>query len=458
MSRQKKSIIILFAVIAVLAAGIGIINNVDMSDDGQKNVNEEIYTIYSEDTSKIDSVNVTTGDSSIKAVNLGDSVWTINEISTDDIDVSKAQALAGTVATLTSKHKVDDSSHDLSQYGLQAPKITVTITKKNGEEDKLYIGDMSPTLGEYFVMLDGDSSIYTIYSFKVDTLCQPLSYYQEFDRFNIEIDDIRDIIIERSDETIDIKLIDNIDINTNNVWEMVSPYRSGANDDYIDNKILEPIDTISLTSFVEGVDSGITQSSPKLKLTVRPYDNTTGKYGDEYTEELRVGRTEGAETYVEYKGRIYRTPKESVDFVKESSFNIVSKLQALVDISKVKSVLIEYDSEKHTMDISHKDNEYIFRLDGKETNNDISREIYKSIMALAVDSVYKGDAINDEVILRITFDGIKSENDTVVEIKSIDDINCALIRNGEVNFTIKRTKIDNFINLFKTYTENPMSE
>ena len=458
MNKTKRNIIIAVVIIAILIAGTIIISNIDVSDNLQDGQQEEIYTIYSEDTTNLSDVEVETADGSIRAVNLGNAVWTINDMSTDDIDSSKAQGLAGTVSTLTSKNKIEASTADLSKYGLDKPDITVTITGKNGSKDKLYIGEMSPTLGEYFVMRDGDDSVYTIYSFKVDTLKQPLSYYQEFDRFNINIDDITDIKLVREDGTIEIKLLENIDKNTNNVWEMVLPYQSGANDDYIDTKILEPIEDIALTNPLEGVDGGFTDKSPVLTLSVTPYDNTTGKYSEAYTETLVVGKTEGDKTYIRYKDKMYTTPTESISFVNESAFNIVSKMQALVDISLVKGVTLEYGGEKHTIDVEPNDNNFSFRLDGKETNDTLSQKMYQSIISLAVDAVYDGAPIGDDTILKITFEGIKSENDTVVEIKPIDDINCAMIRNGEVKFTIKKSKVTEFINLFKAYVENPMSE
>ena len=118
----------------------------------------------------------------------------------------------------------------------------------------MIIGDLSPTLGEYFVMKDGDNTVYTMYDFKVDTLKKPISYYKEFNRFNINIDNINDIKIVRSDETIEIRILSNINNNTNKVWEIVQPYQSGANDDYIDNKILAPIEEISLTTPIENAD------------------------------------------------------------------------------------------------------------------------------------------------------------------------------------------------------------
>ena len=459
MNKTKRNIIIALIVIAALIAGIIVINNIDVSDDPQTEKQEEIYTIYSEETSNLRDILVETAENSIKAVNLGSAVWTINDMSNDDIDSSKAYGLAGTVSTLTSKNKIETVPSDLSQYGLDKPNVTVTLTKQNGEQDKLYVGEMSPTLGEYFVMLDGDDTVYTIYSFKVDALKQPLSYYQEFDRFNVNIDDITNIKLVRSDETIEIKIIDNIDENTNNVWEMISPYQSGANDDYIDNKILAPMEDIALISPLENTDGGFSDVSPVLTITVKPYDITTGKYGEEYTETLTVGKTEGENTYVKYKDKVFTTPADSIGFINESSFNIVSKLQALVDISLVKSVSLEYDGEKHIIDIEHEsNNKYNFKLDGGETDTDVSQKIYQSIVGLAVDAVYGGDPIQKNTLLKITFNGIKSSDDTVVEIKPVDDLTCALIRNGDVKFTIKKSKITDFINLFKTYVENPTTK
>ena len=86
------------------------------------------------------------------------------------------------------KNKIEENPADLSQYGLDNPQVTVTVEKKNGQIDKMIIGDLSPTLGEYFVMKDGDNTVYTIYDFKVDTLKKPISYYKKgVNRFSINM-------------------------------------------------------------------------------------------------------------------------------------------------------------------------------------------------------------------------------------------------------------------------------
>ncbi len=456
MNKSTRNIIISIGIIVLLIAGIVVINNIDTTENPQPLQGDESYTVYSEDTDNIANILVESDDMTVKAVN-NDTAWTINDMSNDDIDPSKAYALAAAIANLTSVNKFDEPA-DLGQYGLDNPAITVTINKKNGDSDKLYIGDMSPTLGEYFVMNEGDRNVYTMHAFRVETLLQPISYYQEFDRFEIDIDDITGVKIARGSEVVEIRLLEKIDEDTNNVWEMLSPYKANANDDYIDNKILEPMENISLTLPLTGVDGGFSSDSPVLTIDVKPYNDVTTEYGEPYTEEMIIGKTEGGLTYVKYHDRVYQTASESVSFVNEPAFNIVSKMHSLVDISLVESVTLEYGNSSHTIDITQKDNKkYSFKLDGAETNDTVSQKVYQSIISLAVDAVYNGEPMRD-TIMKITYKGIKSSDDTVVEIKPIDDINCAMVRNGKASFTIRKNKIDEFIKMFDEYVQNPDAE
>ena len=224
MSKTTKSIIIAASVIIVLIVGTIVISNIDTSKDNNVDTTDDLYSIYSADTTDILSVKSESENGTITVKSIGDSEWSVNDMDASEIDSSKAGALVGTISTLSSKNKIEENTADLSQYGLDNPQVTVTVEKKNGQIDKMIIGDLSPTLGEYFVMKDGDNTVYTMYDFKVDTLKKPISYYKEFNRFNINIDNINDIKIVRSDETIEIRILSNINNNTNNV----SPSTSGS--------------------------------------------------------------------------------------------------------------------------------------------------------------------------------------------------------------------------------------
>lgn len=451
--KNKKGIIIAAIVIAILLAGILVISNIGTEKEEPIQNAAQTNSIYSEEASSLAEVKVTTAEGEIRAVNTGKSDWTINDLPQDEIDPQKAYSLAGTVSTIISKNVYENVS-DLSQYGLDNPRITVTITKKNGESDTLYVGDISPTLGEYFIMLDGDDNVYTLYSYKVDALLKPLEYYKEFNRFNVNIDDITGVRIEREGSAVEIKLKDKDKQSIANVWEMTEPYESSANDDYIDNKILAPIGNITLSKPIENNTVPFTDEPITLTITVKPYNNETGRYGKEYTETMLIEDINGENTRVIYKDKLYETPSESVAFAEESAFNIVSKLQAMVDISYVRSVEVEYGSEKHTLGVEREgESKYSFTLDGKEADAKASQEIYRNIIALAVDAVYEGGEKGD-TLLKLTFNALSSDDGTsVVEIKQLDDLSCVMERDGKAEFTIKKSKVDEFITLFDAYVK-----
>ncbi len=450
MRKIQRNIIITAAVIVLLiVAAIIVVRHISAARTlGINSSGKSVYTIYSEDTRDIAYVEVSNETETIRAENLGNAVWTVNNMSSDEVDSSKAYGLAGTVSTLTSKNKIEDT--DLSKYGLDNPSVTVTISKKNGESDTLYIGGTTPNYDEYYIMKSNDDSIYTVYAFKVETLKQPLEYYTEFNRFNVETDNILGITIIKSDELIDLNK------KNNDLWEMSSPYLSAANNEYVDRKILSQMEGIDLSEPLEGVDAGITSTSPVIILSVKPYDNISGKYGDIYTETLIIGATDNDNSYVKYRDKIYAVSADNVGFASESAYNIINKMQAFVDMEKIESITLEYGDTSHTIEIEN-GKEAAFRLDGDAANKNASMTICNKITGLSVDGVYNNEPMGDTV-LKISYKGIKSIDDTVMEFKKIDDENCVLVCGGIAQFTIKESKISDFIELFNNYAENPQEE
>lgn len=449
MIANKKNIIILVSVIAAMIIGIVIVLNIDTSTTAPET--KEQYTVYNAASAEIESVCVGYGENTVKAVQ-ENGEWTIEGYGGADVDTGKVSGLVNSLTPLISEHKITDDTSQLSEYGLDAPDITISVTKKSGGTDIISIGDMSPTLGEYFVKTDKDSAVYTVSNTKISLFTQPISYYREFNRFSVNIDDITGIKLVSGSSVTELKILDNIDSNTNNVWEMLSPYTSGANDDYIDDKLLAPIGKITLSTPVEKTDEMFGDNSVQVTLTLKPYDDSSHKYGKAYTENFTVGNTDGDKTFVEYKGRVFAENAENVDFVHESAFNLVSKLQALVDISKVKSVEITMGSTSNTLETVHDGADIAFKLNGKNTDDELSRNMYKAIISLAVDGIYNNEPLG-ETFITFNFKGIKREDDTKIEFKSADNLNYALVKNGKAEFTIKKSKVDELEKLWHQYLD-----
>ena len=133
MSKTTKSIIIAASVIIVLIVGTIVISNIDTSKDNNVDTTDDLYSIYSADTTDILSVKAESENGTITVKSIGDSEWSVNDMDASEIDSSKASALVGTISTLSSKNKIEENPVDLSQYGLDNPQVTVTVEKKNGQ-------------------------------------------------------------------------------------------------------------------------------------------------------------------------------------------------------------------------------------------------------------------------------------------------------------------------------------
>lgn len=83
-----------------------------------------------------------------------------------------------------------------------------------------------------------------------------------------------------------------------------------------------------------------------------------------------------------------------------------------------------------------------FVLDGQKVDTKITQAIYKSIVGLAVDGVYKDETLGD-TIMKIKYKGIKSSSDTEIEFKSIDDLYCALTATVKQNLQSRKVSLMN---------------
>jgi len=94
-----------------------------------------------------------------------DGKWQIVEPKPQRADQDAAKSLAGSFATLNADKVVEDKATDLSPYGLNAPTLDVTVTKKDGKAQDFLVGDDEPTGGGAYAKLAGDPHVYTVASF-----------------------------------------------------------------------------------------------------------------------------------------------------------------------------------------------------------------------------------------------------------------------------------------------------
>jgi len=90
--------------------------------------------------------------------------WTITAPQPLAADQAAVSAITSAVSSLSSDRLVDENASNLPSYGLDPPRIGVTLTMADGKTHVLRIGEDTPTEGNTYAMLDGDKRLFTIAS------------------------------------------------------------------------------------------------------------------------------------------------------------------------------------------------------------------------------------------------------------------------------------------------------
>ncbi|MEI6876938.1 MAG: DUF4340 domain-containing protein, partial [Spirochaetota bacterium] len=95
----------------------------------------------------------------------GDGKWQLTSPQVFPVDQDAAKSLAGAFNPLSSDKLIEEKAADVTQYGLAAPSMEVTLTKKDGKTQKVLLGDDTPTGSAVFAKLDGDARVFTVANF-----------------------------------------------------------------------------------------------------------------------------------------------------------------------------------------------------------------------------------------------------------------------------------------------------
>ncbi len=428
MKNKRKLFVVLAVLIVIIAAAAALILWPQEEAEQPQPSSAAQEVLFSADTENIQSIQLINGGEELLFVNMGDS-WEIDGVDPSTTTVQKISTFVQTASNLTSSRKVADSD-DNAEYGLGSPRAELIITAA-AETAHIKIGGTSPALGEVFVQRDG-GAVYTINSSVAESLTRELSYYQDFNRFLVDSETVTAVTIERTGEsTIALSVKEDIGERTYNVWQMTLPYPSvqNANDEYVDDNILSPIESLSLSELAQ-----TQQITPDRTVTIT---------ADGEDIVLRIQKVDDTLSYVEYEGMVYNANTQSLSFAYIDEFNIVSKLALLVDASEAGEVTITAKDAQYVLDIKQEDNTFSYELNGKALEKQEGASLYQELIGLSVDALYNGETLQEpEITIQFGGAGIKAE------LSSIDDMRYALTENGETLFTIRKTKVSEMLTAF----------
>ena len=146
-----------------------------------------------------------------------DGKWQIVEPKPLRADQESVNSLASTLSSLNADKLVEDKATDLAPYGLNSPGLDVTVVKKDGKTQDLYVGDDTPTGSGSYVKLAGDPHVYTVSSYVKTSLDKTFNDLRDKRLLTFDQDKLTRVDLQAKGETIEFGK------NNQNDWQILKP-------------------------------------------------------------------------------------------------------------------------------------------------------------------------------------------------------------------------------------------
>jgi hypothetical protein len=162
-------------------------------------------------------------------------VWHIVSPTSLAADQSAVSSLLGTFSALNSQRVVEEKAGNLAPYGLDAPKLEVSLTEKEHKTEKLLLGDDTPAGNGTYAKLDGDPRVYTIPSYNKTSIDKGANDLRDKRLLTVDADKISqvELISKKQEMTFG---------RNKDEWQIVKPKPLRADTSEVDDLVRELAD------------------------------------------------------------------------------------------------------------------------------------------------------------------------------------------------------------------------
>lgn len=161
---KMRQLLIATVVLAALAATLYWSNHRKPANDNvtaaASTANAKIISLNQDDISKLE-VKKKDGDD-VVLNRVAPSNWKITSPKPLVADQESVSTILYNLAPMDGATLIEDKTADLKQFGLADPEASVSATGKDGKTHTILIGDETPTGDSAYVMLSGDSKVYSV--------------------------------------------------------------------------------------------------------------------------------------------------------------------------------------------------------------------------------------------------------------------------------------------------------
>lgn len=274
MNKKIRTLIILVAVFIVAATGYVILSNINSAKDDKEEIVRET------DAGDIASIVIKRDGAVFTFENDGNGGLAYKEDATFPMNSAYASSLITGVTQVKATRTIANDKSKASEYGLDAPQSTVTVTLAGGKSFNIYIGDQNPVTSYYYMCVDGSDKVYSATSTYAGRFCRTIEDMASLSvtEDDINVSHLRSISVKNGSSAFDLLYKeDNADIFYNDhvfwyVCDAAGEYT--ASSEKIAKELKDVIEELSFEKCVvykptdkQLADFGI--SSPKEEITLK---------------------------------------------------------------------------------------------------------------------------------------------------------------------------------------------
>lgn len=183
MRKQKIQLVVLLAAFLLFALGFYAAKSISAREEEKERVKEAgEYTALSFDADDLVKLEIEREDGNLE-LDFHEGKWSfVKDINLEmeeqneeekgyEVNASVADELRDTLTNLTSQNEIA-AGEDESEYGLDKPAMTITVTLSDGAEHSVEVGSLNSMLQAYYIRVDHSDTLYTMSETDHDLLCK----------------------------------------------------------------------------------------------------------------------------------------------------------------------------------------------------------------------------------------------------------------------------------------------
>ncbi len=454
---MKKSRVILSLVILLAVLTGTLIYFKNKPSEPSVEPQDERIVISKIDRQAIDRVCLNSKKGSLTVEKKGEE-WQVDSPKPVKIDQYRIDYILGSITQLYAEQVISETSDNLEDFGLAKPQALVEVGLTNGEKKILYLGDKVPTGSSYYLKVEDDPRIFTI-------------WYGDGENFLLTLEDLRDrslpgIVMEeltyfklarRGARTIEV--IANKEEATDGAlplgtWLLTKPYNKPRSIKWEEfQNILSAIGMLRIDEFVEDNPKDLNKYglvNPSAELVVKDEKTTLHLYFGNSKDDGKI--------YFKLADApaVYAVDKGKTEFFKTKPFDLLFKFAYIENIDYMDKIVIEGNGKTHELTLIREKKEAekaeeedeietTFLVNGKKVEDDPFRKFYQVLIGLLVEGE-NDKKLKEEPEVKTTFYlNKKDEPKVVVSYVPYNPDFYAVFINSEAEFLINRDQVQKML-------------